>query len=81
MTRVGEKSVTLVSGEVVSNYSDLWRHECEARAVLQMPNRAARRAYLDKVGKIRGRDAMLALEATGRALWELEKEKLSGAAA
>lgn len=46
MNRPGERIVTLVDGSQVSNYSEDWRHECEARAVLAMPTLRQRRAYL-----------------------------------
>lgn len=44
--RHGERMVTLADGRQVSNWSDDWRHECEARAVLDMPTLAMRQAYL-----------------------------------
>lgn len=78
--RLYERMVTLHDGTEVSNYSEEWRHECEARAILNMTPLAARRAYLygtiDKWGKLsggidkkRGQDALKALEATMVALW------------
>lgn len=59
-----ERMVTLIDGREVSNYSEEWRQECEARTVCQMPHRLARNDYLNKVKSRRG-------EEEHRALWEL----------
>lgn len=47
--------VTLIDGTVVDSGSELWRHECEARAVLAMPTKAARQYYLLGCTDIDGR--------------------------
>lgn len=44
--RPGERTVTLVDGRQVSNYSEDHRHECEARHILRLPTLAQRRAHL-----------------------------------
>ena len=44
--RLNERLVTLHDGRQVSNYSEDWRHECEAVAILNMPHLAQRRAHL-----------------------------------
>ncbi len=58
----GEATVTLVDGRQVSNYSDDWKIECEARSVLLMPSKQMRRDYLfgqvDERGKIVSRGVM-----------------------
>jgi hypothetical protein len=85
MTRHGERMVTLHDGTEVSNYSEEWRHECEARAILAMPRKSQRQDYLwgslDERGKprggvlqIRGEDAVRRLEETILALWEKRKQ-------
>lgn len=76
--------VTLVDGRVVSSYSEDWRHECECRAILNMPTLLARREWLygrmetNQFGKTRpvggllqkrGEDAVKRIEATMMALW------------
>lgn len=42
----GERLVQLIDGRMVSNCSEDWRLECEARAVLAMPTPGKRRRYL-----------------------------------
>ena len=82
--------VTLHDGRQVSHYSEDFRHECEARAVLNMPTKGKRQDYLygelDKFGKerggVRGRrgeDELKRLEATILALWEQRKSNQSAA--
>lgn len=61
--------VTLRNGQSVCSTSEAWRHECEARTVVQMPTREARRAHLDAVERLRGAKARQQLEETARALW------------
>lgn len=46
MWRPNERMVTLHDGRQVSNYSEAWRHECEAMHILNMPTLAERRACL-----------------------------------
>jgi hypothetical protein len=82
--------VTLLDGTQVSNYSEEWRHETEARAILNMPRKGMRQDYLwgslDERGKprggvlqIRGEDEVKRLEATILALWEKRKQSQSAA--
>lgn len=74
--------VTLIDGSQTCSWSQAWRHECEARAVLAMPDRLQRRQYLrgdvlgDRVIKrgirqVRGEEACLRLETTIKAIWAL----------
>lgn len=51
MSKPNERIVTLIDGSQVSNYSDEYRHECEARAILDIPLLQDRRAYLYGVEK------------------------------
>ncbi len=73
-------TVTLHDGRQVLSDSEEWRHECEARHVIGLPNIAARRAYLrgsiDESGKHyggilqkRGINEVLRLEATIKKIW------------
>ena len=72
--------VRLVSGEIVSSYSEAWRHECEARHVLSLQPLQRRRDYLygtpnefnrmaGGIKQRRGDVALKALEDTMLALW------------
>ena len=47
--------VTLIDGSVVDSGSEAYRLECEARAVLAMPTKAARQNYLNGCTEITGR--------------------------
>lgn len=72
--------ITLLDGAITCTYSEAWRHECEARTILNMTPLAARRAYLygtlDRWGKLsggvdkkRGPVALKQLEDTMVLLW------------
>lgn len=72
--------VTLHNGRKVLSDSEEWRHECEARHVINMRGIAERRAYLrgriDDHGKIhggvlqkRGEEAVKRLEKTIKEIW------------
>lgn len=77
--------VTLVDGTRVLNDSEEWRHECEARTILNMPDRGARHDALygpinpktgQRYGGVKGKrgEAELArLEAKILELWAHEK--------
>lgn len=67
------KAAVLHDGREVCTYCEAWRHECEARAVLDMPNIEHRRKYLAGVGNRRGRKAQFELETTVRAIWEARR--------
>lgn len=73
--------VVLRDGRTVSSYSEEWRMECEARAVLRMPSTYERRRYLfgapdDRgnmvggIAKKRGKDAADKLAAVVKQLWD-----------
>lgn len=48
---------------------------CEARYIIKLPNIAARRQYLEIVGRKRGEVAKKELEAEVLAEWERQKAK------
>jgi hypothetical protein len=87
MNGPNERMVTLYDGTEVSNYSEEWRHECEARAILDMPSKRARQDYLygrydqqwkkerGGVLQIRGEAALKRLEETALAIWEMRKKQ------
>lgn len=81
--RPNECMVTLIDGRQVSNYSEEWRHECEARTICLMPNKQARRNFLRGYTKpdgkkfrgilgTRGESEVKRLEATIKAIWVAE---------
>lgn len=53
--------VTLLDGRQVSDASEEWRHECEARHVARLPA-LSQQDYLAKVHQRRGREAGQALQ-------------------
>jgi hypothetical protein len=77
--------VTLLDGSQVLSDSEEWRHECEARFILDLPTLALRRNYLhgkrdDRTGEMkggilqrRGEAAVKRLEATMLAIWRAKK--------
>lgn len=76
--------VTLHDGSQVMSDSEEWRHECEALTVINMPNIADRRRYLqdrlddkgvlrDGVLQRRGPEALARLEATIKKIWYAPK--------
>lgn len=81
--------VQLVDGRVVSSWSEDWRHECEARHILNLPTLGARQGYLygqpvfkhgstvneGGILQKRGEDAMRRLQATMTALWERRRDE------
>ena len=72
MATTGERMVTLFDGTVVSNYSEEWRAECEARTVCRMPRKLDRRLYMQAVEARRGREARDAVESLVRKVWGTE---------
>ena len=73
-TRTGERLVELHDGRQVSNYSEEWRAECEARAVLRLPTKLRRQGYIIRVREKRGDEAANALERHVMKLWEHERD-------
>ena len=67
--------VTLIDGREVDSASEDWRAECEARAVCNMPNKAARHEYVERVRKRRGCQPALKLQEDVRRVWAADKAK------
>lgn len=65
--------VTLADGRQVASDSAEWLAECEARAVLDMPNKQVRHGFLDKIEKFRGQQARKELEERILTLWRLSR--------
>lgn len=61
--------VTLIDCREVDSSSEDWRQECEARHILAMPDKQARRDYLASVQKRRGDKAHQQLADLVRAVW------------
>lgn len=71
--------VTLIDGTVVSNYSEAWRHECEARAILGVPRLYDRQKMLERIEKIRGKATVDKLRATMMIIWgKAQQDKSAG---
>lgn len=68
-------TVTLADGRQVLSDSPEWRHECEARTILDMPNKQVRLEFLDKIEKRRGPEARRALELTIMNLWHARRSE------
>lgn len=69
--------ITLHDGSVVSSYSEAWRHEAEARAILAMP-KDDRWSFLMLIERKRGKPAAEALKSLVWKLWDLQRgERLS----
>lgn len=68
-------TVTLIDGREVDSYSEAWRSECEARAILAMPTVQRRREYLAHIRQKRGDRAGKALEDLVRAVWDHARQK------
>ena len=60
----------LLDGRDVSGHSEEWRHECEARAILNMPGQFVRRRHLERIELRRGWEERRRLEATILALYD-----------
>jgi hypothetical protein len=76
-----DQVVKLIDGTTVCTYCPSWARECEARHILSIPDKVARREYLrgrEEAGKIvkrgilqvRGEKACQELEALVRRVWE-----------
>ena len=76
-----DQVVKLIDGTTVCTYCEAWRAECEARHILSIPDKVARREYLrgrEEAGKIvkrgilqvRGEQVCQELEALVRRVWE-----------
>ena len=63
------KPVQLVDGRTVCNTCPDWRHECEARAIADLPTLSDRRAWLETIEHKRGKASADGLRTTMTALW------------
>jgi hypothetical protein len=63
------KTVTLATGAQVCTYCEGHRHECEARHVIALRDKFARREYIENITKKRGEKAGKALGDTVKNLW------------
>lgn len=70
--RLGERMVQLADGREVSNYSEAWRAECEARTVLAMP-RDKRLEHYQACAAKRGKEAAQSLRDDVCRLYELTR--------
>lgn len=66
-------TVTLIDGRQVDSASEAWRHECEARYVAELPDRAARQSYLQKVIDKRGAAAGQRLQALATTIFNVTR--------
>jgi hypothetical protein len=62
------KPVTLHDGRVVDDYSEDFRHECEAISILKMPT-SVREGFIQKVGAKRGDLEAQRLRNTVQKIW------------
>lgn len=62
------KPVTLHDGRVVDDYSEDYRHECEAITILKMPT-SVRESFIQKVGAKRGDIEARRLRNTVQSIW------------
>lgn len=69
------RDVTLYDGTTVSSYSEAWRHECEARSILNLPTLPRRQARLDHIERWRGKAAADQLRDTMLAIWNARQEE------
>lgn len=68
-----EAMVKLIDGRQVSSSSEQWRHECEARAILDMNGQTTRRKYLERIELRRGKAERRRLEETILAIYRCMK--------
>ncbi len=61
---------TLIDGTEVDSASEAWRHECEARAIAELPTLADRRAWLESIERKRGLPEADRLRETIGKLWD-----------
>lgn len=69
--------VRLIDGRQVDDYSEEWRHECEARYIANLPSREARQGYLQFVRGRRGAEAGQRLEDLAMRIYRAERQRLA----
>lgn len=67
------RTARLHDGREVCTWCEEWRAECEAVALLKLPNVDLRRGYLAAVGKRRGQTARIALEERAKGIWKAQR--------
>lgn len=67
-------TVTLINGREVDSSSEEWRHECEARAILALPDKPQRVAWLESLEHKRGKPEVARLRRTMLALHEAKQK-------
>ena len=65
--------VKLIDGREVDSSSEAWRHECEARAILALPGKPQRQAWLESLEHKRGKADADRLRKTMLKLWEARR--------
>jgi hypothetical protein len=68
------RAITLIDGRQVDSASEEWRHECEARHIAGLPNRHARRDYIERVTAKRGAEAGKALQALATQIYNMTRK-------
>ncbi|PZQ21153.1 MAG: hypothetical protein DI569_12875 [Sphingopyxis macrogoltabida] len=71
----GARIVVLADGTQVSNYSEEWRRECEARSILRLPTLWDRKRRLERLEKSRGKPAVDQLRAAMMIIWKAAQER------
>ena len=61
--------VQLYDGRMACTYSEAWRHECEARMILNMRTLEGRRGAILAIANLRGKPAADRLQDTIAAIW------------
>ncbi|MGQ3289056.1 DUF7696 family protein [Sphingopyxis sp.] len=76
----GARIVALADGTPVSNYSEEWRRECEARGILRLPSLFDRQQRLKALEKTRGKPAVDQLRESMTAIWNAAQAEQKQAA-
>ena len=64
-------TVVLMDGSLVDSASEPWRFECECRHIANLPDRVARKRFVDAVAKFRGQSAADEVESFVRANFKI----------
>lgn len=73
------REVTLHDGTVVSSYSDAWRHESEAIAILNLKTKNDRWLFLSAVKRVRGQAAADELKKLAEKIYKIRVENYRAA--
>ena len=69
--------VALWDGQMACTYSEAWRHECEARMLLNMRTLEGRRGAILAIASLRGRPVADLLQDTMAAIWKSRHKPVS----